>query len=241
MNDADLKRSDKWLREQLSTNEKTRARLRSEISALTLSLAARPDAEADAHIDQLETELAAAERKFTRLTLASQGHRTAATAEARAECIAANRGRVAEIDELEKEMRRLAKKLIAHAEGFGPLLAQYEQAAKERRARARIVLQDSDDSFLSSLRGWYTFEAATSLTEGPAAVALNAALWRSGLGRVGLNLSSHLELRSPDWSGPYAADKDITAGMLQSLDRLRERLNAGLARALASMEKPSEA
>jgi hypothetical protein len=240
MNNATLAHSAKWLTEQLAVNGRTRARLHDEISALTLRQAARPDAKTDAEIDQLETALAAEERKFTRLTLATQGHKTAASAEARAERIAANRGRVAEIDELEKEMRRLAKKLIAHAEGFGPLLAMYERAGQERRARARIVLQDADDPFLSSLRGWYAHEATTSLKEGPASVALNAALWRSGLGRVGLNLSSHLELRSPDWSGPYAADKDITAGMVQSLDQLKDRLNSGLARALASMEPQPE-
>lgn len=155
----------------------------------------------------------------------------------------------AKVLELRKTARDMGEQIVNHVEALGPMLQQFEAVANEaatlsyavHRAGHDVTRHTSSADVRRVRNMWDSCRAAAGLKAGAIAIAIQTALWRAGLGRVGPEVRATVEpppqmpgrdgLRfSPEdsrstrtgrdtrgiWTDPTT---DIIAVMRQELDR----------------------
>jgi hypothetical protein len=227
-----------FFQHQLGIVERKRLEIQNRITGLMLKLAdGGADAEGlEGELEQAQQELDSNERTARNYAIAQAGAAKMDSAAGRAQLAADHRKRLTRIDKLGTELEGLAEQLVEHAEAFAPLLAKFAATSGERQELARAVLRDADDTRLSGVGAWNHYRRLSGWAESsPVCVALVAALWRSGLGRVGPNLEG-VNIEPPHWDGPWGRDADLPAVMHASLEKFHAGLRDALERAVQSLQ-----
>lgn len=192
------------------------------------------DKELAQEVESLEGEIAASRRERGRVEAAI--HETA-----RRNSVGEKRKRLADMTEHRaaiqkagKEALSITRKLLEQVEKLSPLLADLDAVLTTRRRLAHAVLSELPDrprrTYLE--RGLGAADWRQSVL--PTVVA--AALWRSGLGRVGPHLSPWVEVLPPrDGKGDSLMRCDLTSAMQANAERADEVLAQGLDAALQAM------
>lgn len=194
-----------------------------EYAEASIKLVEDPEgAEAHQLIEAIENDTAQVEREIARMRTALAVAKDRDSTESRRKLSAALKEQAAVVDKLGDDFDKLVAHVVETLDNLGPVLAQIETTALNRRAAARAITSVSGRS---GARGaWDTLaDLADGRARSGAAVAVGAALWRSGLGRIGLQLDSWMNwINAPKANGGGLLSRAQTDTHMQS-DRARIR------------------
>jgi hypothetical protein len=143
-------------------------------------------------VETLEREIAGHERELGRLEATIHELRRRSSA---AECRK-------HLDELHQQcaivvstgerQAQVAEKLLACVEGLGPLLAEFATLADTRRDLCKGIMRGRLPRHQQA-----RYEQAMCWTEAPVSAVFATALWRAGVGHLGLDLDPYVSVKPP--------------------------------------------
>jgi hypothetical protein len=95
-----------------------------------------------------------------------------------------------------KRMTALTEKLIAQIEGVGPILSELATLSDTRRVHASAVLREAPLRSRAA-NNRHSYVEAASRRNGVVSAVVVAAMWRAGLGRLGLDLEPLVSIVPP--------------------------------------------
>lgn len=194
----------------------------------------RPELKVEA--EQLDAELAAHQRELVRVAAAIEVSRERESLEGRRARMAQLFEHHATVDSTGKRMAVIAEKIIEQIDGLGPLLSEFATLSDQRRALASQVVSEAARGVRHHKTGYFRDRYAESAHWRSKVVspAVVAALWRSELGRLGLDLSSWVTISPPAWDGRYARG-DLIAALREDIAKVDKRLAHGMKEGLQSV------
>lgn len=220
---------------------KTLARDRDSAAALlaerNTDLALKPDdAQLRAEVETLEREIEGNDRETARIESAIVGLARRNTVAERGKYLAQLAEHRAEVETTGRRMTALAEKLIAQIEGIGPLLSELATLSDTRREHARAVLRELRTGNRFSDHAMQ-HQASAARRTGVVSAVVAAAMWRAGVGRLGLDLDPFVTVVPPrDGTIDRYLKGDLREVLREGLARSDERLAYGMAEALKSAE-----
>lgn len=230
------------LQKRIATLQVNQAALGQEHAAASLKLA---EAEGEASkealqlLESIEIDAAQCERDIARLRGALAVAQQRQSTESRRQIAASLKQQFDAIDKMGDDFDKLVNHVVDTIEGLGPVLEQIESIARNRRAAASAIVSASSAGRAGN-RWDSVAESADGRQRSGGCVAVAAAMWRSGLGRVGLFLET--------WVSWTEAPKDRNVSSVISHARGKEymandraRLRSALTRHLSSAVMSLEA
>jgi len=181
---------------------------RNALSASSLDLVDKPDdPDLLGELDRLEDTVDRLERERARLLLAEQEAGRQLTAAEREARIKAMKAGIKRVDDLGAQMVALAEKIVEGLDAVSPLLAEFEALSKDRSAISWDIFREGTPA----RRGerWESLRTYAGMERGPVSVAIAAAAWRCGLGRIGPNLDAWFTSRPTQWDSPYPRNEPL--------------------------------
>lgn len=214
-----------FVREQITANERKLATLQAERAALLVEMASAPDNE-DLHrtVEGYGRNIQSVSMRITNLqgSLTEAGRQAAIARHAEhVKFLSSERERVTALGE---ELLTIGTDIIALAEKLGPLLQRYEQLATERGAAAWTVLREG-----STLHTRQGIHGRASMREGALPLAIEAAFYHSGLGRVGPRMRVAIEPPVPAYAAIKAAGEWVNPPLMPALQTELKRSEDGVA------------
>lgn len=220
---------------------KTLARDRDSAAALLVErntdLALKPDdAQLRADVETLEREIERHDRETARIESAIVGLARRNTAAERGKHQAQLAEHRAEVETTGKRITALAEKLIAQIEGIGPLLSEFATLSDTRREHARAVLRELRTGKRAHAHVMQ-YQADAARRTGVVSAVVAAAMWRAGIGRLGLDLDPWVTVVPPrDGTIDRYLKGDLRQVLQEGIGRAEERLAYGMNEALKSAE-----
>lgn len=185
-------------------------------------------------VEALERELAGHTNERARIELALQELKRRDSAEGRRRMLKTAHDAAADVGRLGKRGAKVAAELIKHAEALGPLLSELDGIMAERLQHARTVLRTLPEREANRA---HLYTNVADWRRGVVAAPLAAALWRSGLGRLGPDVSPWLTLTSVrDGKGDPYLTQDLRSLLEEAIARADEHLAHGMKTAVQSLE-----
>jgi hypothetical protein len=159
------------------------------------------------------------------------------TKESRAKRLKELRAKFSQLEDAGQRMEKLTSKIVAHIEAIGPLLAEWQAMAADRGNLAYSVYSEAQASSPNDpghSRRWGAISNIAWARGGAMSMAISSALWRSGLGRIGPDLSPHLTVGSTDWDAPYP--RDAKKLLSEGCAKERGKLGSGIWPGVAALE-----
>lgn len=181
------------------------------------------NAELREQVEKLEAEIAGHDREIGRMEAAI--HELS-----RRSSVAERRKHLAQLSEHHRDVMsagkrqaKIAAELLDKIEALGPLLSEYATLSDTRRELARGILRGNMNL---NRRGVY--EDAAAWRNGPVSPIIAAALWRAGLGRLGMDLEPWLSLTPPRAKDDRYLRGDLAAVLAEDIAKADALLSRGL-------------
>lgn len=182
-----------------------------------------------AEVETLEREIAGHDRELGRLEAAIHELRRRGSAAERRKRLAELSEHRQEVTATGKRMAALSEKLLAHIEAIGPMLSEFATLSDTRRELCRGIMRGSLPS-----NQWPRYQAAMDWREAPVSPTIAAALWRSGVGRLGLDLDPFVSVVPPraGEKGDRYTRGDLLQLLREDIAKADDLLAYGLAAAI---------
>lgn len=143
-------------------------------------------------VQTLEAEIAGHERELGRLEAAIHELRRRGSAAERREHLADLTEHRRDVMDTGARMAALCEKLLTHVEAIGPVLSEFATLSDTRRELCRGIMRGH-----ISRNQRERYEEAMSWRAAPVSAVIATALWRAGVGRLGMDLDPYLSLKPP--------------------------------------------
>lgn len=191
-----------------------------------------------AEVEKLEAEIEQHQKERGRIEAAIHETQRRDSVAGRRERAAQTKRDAASVDKAGKRAHALAVELVAHIERMAPLLNELETVLSERRQIARAVLAEARPN---EQRRAQVYRDAADWRRGVMSPVIAAALWRSGLGRLGADLEPWLQLVPPrDGKADEYLRGDLQTILARNIERADGRLSYGLKSAIESVQEAAE-
>lgn len=205
----------------------------------TLDLMDAPDnATLRAEVEKLEAEIEGHNKERGRIEAAiheAKRRDSLAERKKRAEQVAQS---AASVSAGGKRARALAVELLNHIERMAPLLSELETVLAERFQTARAVLAEVRPD---QRRRVAVYREAADWRRGVLSPVIAAALWRTGLGRLGADLSPWMTLSAPrDGRADAYLREDLQTLLARAIERADDSLSYGMKSAVDSVTEAAE-
>ncbi|GCL64951.1 hypothetical protein [Pseudaquabacterium pictum] len=182
-----------------------------------------------AEVETLEREIAGHDRELGRLEAAIHELRRRGSAAERRKRLAELSEHRQEVTVTGKRMAALSEKLLAHVEAIGPMLSEFATLSDTHRELCRAVMRGNLPSDDRS-----RYDNAMSWRAAPVSASIAAALWRAGVGRLGLDLDPFVSVVPPraGEKGDRYVKGDLLQILREDIAKCDELLTYGLAAAI---------
>lgn len=218
--------------------EKQLQELRVCLEDFSAQLASRPaDSDLMAAIDATEASETQKRRQLDRLRMARAGLVRRDQKVYRAEVLKRMTADAAGVDALGDELDALGASILDKLEEMKPLLTAYDAHSTQRGKLAHSVLKEGyNQPGTFATNGWDRYRRQAFQRDGALALAITATLWQVFGRGVGAELTKLCEIPGPNQCGPFHERADIRETLRGLLQRDRQHLQTGIARAIEVVE-----